>query len=164
MNVMRIKTYVTEDFTNYKRPSMFIGCVSCDGKCCREGGFPLTTCINNDWCATNTVNVDDDELIRLYMSNPITSAICFGLLEPFMQFEEIYEFINKLRREYGREDVVVIYTGYYEHEIEEQVNKLKELENIIIKFGRFLPNQEHHFDEVLGVELASPNQYAKRIG
>ena len=35
--------------------------------------------------------------------------------------------------------------------------------NIIIKFGRFIPNREPHFDEVLGVNLASNNQYAKRI-
>ena len=41
--------------------------------------------------------------------------------------------------------------------------KLKQYDNIIIKFGRFIPNQEKHYDEVLGVELASPNQYARRI-
>jgi hypothetical protein len=35
--------------------------------------------------------------------------------------------------------------------------------NIIIKFGRFVPNKPHHIDEVLGIELASDNQYAKRI-
>ena len=27
----------------------------------------------------------------------------------------------------------------------------------------FVPNQEKHYDEVLDVELASPNQYARRI-
>jgi len=32
--------------------------------------------------------------------------------------------------------------------------------NIIIKFGRFIPDQKSHMDETLGVELASPNQYA----
>ena len=35
--------------------------------------------------------------------------------------------------------------------------------NIIIKYGRFIPHQEKHFDEILGVYLASDNQYGKRI-
>lgn len=161
---MHIKTYVTEDFTNYKNPSMFIGCVSCDGKCCREGGFPLSTCINNDWCVTNAVDVYDEELIRLYMSNPITKSIVFGLLEPFMQYEEIYGFVKKLREEFGCSDDVVIYTGYYEEEVADKVSEIAKLGNIVIKFGRFVPGKEHHFDEVLGVELASPNQYAKKVG
>ena len=32
---------------------------------------------------------------------------------------------------------------------------------VIVKFGRFRPNQEKHYDEVLGVYLISDNQYAK---
>ena len=35
--------------------------------------------------------------------------------------------------------------------------------NIIVKFGRFIPDQESHYDEVLGVNLASNNQYAKKL-
>jgi hypothetical protein len=40
---------------------------------------------------------------------------------------------------------------------------LCQFSNIIIKFGRFRPGQEPHYDEVLGVKLASDNQYAKRV-
>jgi hypothetical protein len=36
-------------------------------------------------------------------------------------------------------------------------------DNIIVKFGRFIPDDEKRFDEVLGVELASHNQYAEVI-
>ena len=36
---MRVKTVVDEDFTNYKKPSMFIGTISCGGKCCIEAGM-----------------------------------------------------------------------------------------------------------------------------
>jgi hypothetical protein len=43
------------------------------------------------------------------------------------------------------------------------LEEFKQFKNIIIKFGRFVPNQEKHYDEVLGIELASPNQYARRI-
>ena len=62
---------------------------------------------------------------------------------------------------YYTPDDIVIYTGYTEEEIKDKVKWLSLYENIIIKFGRFVPNAEKHFDEVLGVELASPNQYAK---
>lgn len=159
---MRVRTIVTEDFTNYKEPAMFIGCIKCDGKCCREGSFPLSTCINNDWKDTDIIDMDDNEIIRLYMSNPITHAIVFGLLEPFLQFEEVYAFVKLLRKQYGIEDTVIIYTGYKEREIGRMAKSLFDLGNVIIKFGRFVPNAEHHFDATLGVELASPNQYAKR--
>jgi hypothetical protein len=29
--------------------------------------------------------------------------------------------------------------------------------DLIIKYGRFIPNKPHRFDEILGVELASDN-------
>ena len=41
--------------------------------------------------------------------------------------------------------------------------RLKELKNVIIKFGRYIPGQEKVFDEILGIYLASSNQYAKHI-
>lgn len=41
---MRVKTVVDEDFTNYKKPAMFIGTISCGGKCCIEAGIPLSVC------------------------------------------------------------------------------------------------------------------------
>ena len=36
-------------------------------------------------------------------------------------------------------------------------------ENIIIKYGRFIPDQQPHYDEILGVNLASSNQGAEKI-
>lgn len=61
------------------------------------------------------------------------------------------------------QDDIVIYTGYCKEEITEYIGKLKIFPNIIIKFGRFIPNQEKHYDEVLGIYLAFDNQYAERI-
>jgi hypothetical protein len=43
------------------------------------------------------------------------------------------------------------------------VEDLTRFDNIIVKFGRYIPDNKPHFDEVLGVNLASPNQYAKKI-
>jgi hypothetical protein len=91
-----------------------------------------------------------------------------GGLEPFDSPIVLPYFIEMIRE--ATSDDIVIYTGYIEEELEygfdtlkEAYNKIKKIPNIIIKFGRFIPNQEKHYDEVLGVELASPNQYARRI-
>lgn len=158
---MRVKTVVEEDFTNYKIPSMFIGTVSCDGKCCKEAGIPLSVCQNDGWRSCKVINIANFELISRYLRNPITSAIVIGGLEPFEQFHEMRDFIRDFR-DYS-EDMIVIYTGYYRHEILEQVEALSKYGNIIIKFGRFVPDCGKKYDEVLGVTLASDNQYAERI-
>ena len=41
---------------------------------------------------------------------------------------------------------------------------LQEYGNIIIKYGRYIMGEELHYDEVLGVNLASSNQYAEWVG
>ena len=68
----------------------------------------------------------------------------------------MFEIIDMIR--HLCEDDIVIYTGYNKEEIIDKVNLLKNFKNIIIKYGRFIPNQEKHYDEILGVELASTNQ------
>jgi len=60
-------------------------------------------------------------------------------------------------------DPIIIYTGYREEEAATYVNALKQFSNILVKFGRFVPDQPHHIDELLGVELANPEQYCKKI-
>lgn len=160
---MTIKTIVDEDFVNYKVPAMYIGTAYCNGKCCREAGIPLSVCQNDEWRRTATIAMADDTIIKRYLGNDITSAICFAGLEPFEQFEEMFNLISKLRTEYHCDDTVVIYTGYNKSEIILQVEALRTFKNIVIKFGRFVPNQESHYDETLDVTLASPNQYAEYI-
>lgn len=160
---MRVKTIVDEDFVNYKKPSMFIGTVSCNGKCCIEAGIPLSVCQNDGWRSCAPTKVNTRELCERYLKNPITKAIVFGGLEPFEQFGEMAWVIKVLRNSYRCNDDIVIYTGFYPDEIEDQVKCLSKFDNIIIKFGRFVPNRPHRIDEVLGVELASDNQYAIKI-
>jgi hypothetical protein len=65
-------------------------------------------------------------------------------------------------RQHSQDDVV-IYTGYTWDEIHEQVEFLRGYKNIVVKFGRYKPGQESHMDDVLGVKLASDNQYAIRL-
>ena len=93
----------------------------------------------------------------------VTEAVIFGGLEPFEQFNEMEEVIHDLRLVFRCNDDVVIYTGYYPEEIKEQLKTLSAYKNIIVKFGRFVQNSTGRFDDVLGVTLASDNQYAERI-
>lgn len=160
---MRVKTIVDEDFTNYKKPSMFIGTISCGGKCCIEVGIPLSVCQNDGWRSCAPIEIGDYDLCKRYLDNDITKAVVLGGLEPFEQFVEMEEFIHALRIVYGCLDDVVIYTGYYPHEIEKELRALSSYKNIIVKFGRFVPDDEARYDEILGVTLSSSNQYAERI-
>ena len=161
---MRVKTIVDEDFVNYKKPSMFIGTISCGGKCCTEAGIPLSVCQNDGWRSCAPVVVSDRQICMRYLANPLTSAIVIGGLEPFEQARELHRLIGMLRDIFGCDDDIVIYTGYTQEEISEEVTYLAEYyKNIVIKFGRFHPNQEPHYDDVLGVNLVSKNQYAVRI-
>ena len=158
---MWIKGITDEDFVNYKVPSMFIATATCDFKCDRDCGRAV--CQNAELAQADPIRTDDDYLIRRYLKNSISKAVVFGGLEPFDQWQELFQFIQKLRMQYGCVDPVVIYTGYREDEIDGQLRFLMSLPNIIVKFGRFIPDQEPHMDETLGVKLASDNQYARQI-
>jgi len=159
---MWVKTVQDEDFVNYKKPSMFISTIKCSFKCDRECGMKV--CQNSELANFEDIFIDDKKLIERYLSNPITTSIVIGGLEPFDTFEDIFKFISLLRKTYKVDDDIVIYTGYYKNEIETKLFRLSStFHNIIIKYGRFRPNNEKHYDEVLGIKLISDNQYAERI-
>ena len=63
----------------------------------------------------------------------------------------------------GGKDQNACYTGYNKEEILDKLDIIKSYQNIIIKYGRYIPGQKKHFDSELGVYLASDNQYAERI-
>lgn len=156
---MRIKGLKDEDFVNYKKPSMFIGFPSCSWKCEKECGKKV--CQNGTLATSSDITIEAKSIVNRYINNPITSSIVCGGLEPFDAWDDLYRLIVYMR--VSTQDDIVIYTGYYKEEIEEYINELKTFRNIIIKFGRYIPNQEKHYDEVLGVYLASNNQYAEKI-
>ena len=158
---MTIKGLVDEDFVNYKLPSMFISTPTCSFKCEKES--EVCCCQNSNLAKQESRFVDDAIIIKRYLNNDITKAIVFGGLEPFDNFEELYNFIRVLRQKYHCDDSVVIYTGYNKKEILFMLEMLKPLKSIIVKYGRFIPNQEKKYDEILGVYLASPNQYAEEL-
>jgi organic radical activating enzyme len=157
---MRVKGILDEDFVNYKLPSMFISTSTCSFKCDRESGE--SCCQNSSLAQAQAFDVEDDNIISRYLQNHITKAIVFGGLEPFDQFDELTHFVSALRAAGCRDDVV-IYTGYNKQEISQEVWVLSAFPNVIVKFGRYIPNSQPRLDGVLGVMLASKNQYAEKI-
>ena len=153
---MILKGLIDEDFANYKVPSMFLAFPSCTWKCEKECG--VKCCQNSELAREPDIEVDDNFIIERYINNPISKAIVCGGLEPLDSWLFLKEFLRKLRTK--TDDIVVIYTGYKEEEIKEIIDDLRLIGNIVLKVGRYRQNDTSHYDKVLGVELASNNQYA----
>lgn len=159
---MNLKGIKDEDFINYKKPSMFLIFPTCTFKCDYENGCNM--CQNSSLAHEPTIDISANKIVERYLENPITKAIVFGGLEPFDSETELLHLVRTIRAN-CIEDDIVIYTGYTEEELKDNsyYRAISQHSNIIVKFGRFRPNQEPHFDEVLGVKLASDNQYAKKV-
>lgn len=156
---MKIKGLVDEDFVNYKKPSMYIAFPRCSFKCDKECGRQV--CQNSALANEKNIDIALDKIIDRYITNPITKALVCGGLEPFDSWEDLQCLILNFR--YYSNDDIVIYTGYYEEEIEEEkMDWLMAYGPIIIKYGRFIPNDKEYFNDELGVKLASRNQYTVR--
>lgn len=157
---MIVRNIVQEDFVNYKKPSIFISFPYCTFKCNKEACKEV--CQNYQLIKEKGIDVSYERIVEMYLKNPITSAIVFGGLEPFDTYEDLKNLITEFRK-YTNDDIV-IYTGYNEDEVKNKTALLsKNFANIIVKFGRFMPNTTQHFDEILGVKLFGDNQYAKKI-
>ena len=155
---MKIRGIIEEDFINYKKPSMVVITPYCSFKCEKEYGCSI--CHNSDVVKLPIIDISDEEIIERYKHNPISEAIVFCGLEPF-DSNDIESLINSFRNSFP--DDIVIYTGYTKEECIERFNWVYKYHNIIIKYGRFIPNSSHCYDKILGVELASENQYAEKI-
>lgn len=161
---MLVKGIVDEDFVNYKEISMFVVCHSCSFKCDKLSGKQV--CQNSTLVNSPDIEISVERLADRYLNNPISNAVVFGGLEPFEDIDNVVKFISLIRSK-GNTDDVVIYTGYTEEEIvnffRNHYFALRKLSNVIVKYGRFIPNYKPHYDEILGVNLASDNQYAIKI-
>lgn len=156
---MKLRGLSDEDFLQYQKPAMFVIFPYCSFKCDKENGSQV--CQNWALSQATLVEITAQQLVQRYLENSITEAVVCGGLEPLDSFEDVLSLIKELRRYCNHP--VVIYTGYREEEVVEKIEALQKFDNIIVKFGRFKPNQKPHFDSVLGVSLASNNQYAKKI-
>lgn len=156
---MKIKNLIEEDFTNYKVCSMFIGFPTCTFKCEKDCGKCL--CQNSSLTQAPTINVSVESIVNRYISNPLSKAIVCGGLEPFDSYEDLKELLINYREK--TDDDFVIYTGYTQEELKTEINELSNFKNVIVKFGRFIPDQASHYDDILGVNLASDNQYGVKL-
>lgn len=150
---MKLKGLNEYDICNYSQPAMFLIFPYCTFKCDIECGRPI--CQNSALAREPVIEIDTIKLIHRYLENPLTHAVVCGGLEPFDSKEELYTFISLFRG--FSKDPVIIYTGYTEEELTAEIMTIQKFDNIIIKFGRFIPDALHIFDTVLGVELASNN-------
>ncbi len=153
---MLIKGILDYDGVNYKEPCLTVLFPHCSFKCDKDNGCQI--CQN--WALRLEDNYDlTYEEIVSYFDNPLTKAFCFQGLEPLDSWEDLISLVAFIRERYN--NTIVIYTGYNKEEKQQEAALLKEYGNIIIKWGRYLLNSESRFDDVLGVELASSNQYAE---
>lgn len=160
---IRLKGIIYEDFVNYKKPCLTLEMPFCSFKCDKECGEQW--CQNHSLINTDIHEIDITVLVCFYLTNKITEAVCFQGLEPFDSYDEMLEFIKELTAHECNDDIV-IYTGYNRNEIDE--SRLEELKtaaagDVIIKWGRFIPHREPIFDTILGVTLASDNQYGEKL-
>lgn len=153
---MLIKYIIDEDFVNYKKTCMTIGFPFCNFKCGKE------LCQNSPIVKMKNIEISYEAIVKRYLNNNITSAIVMQGMEPFDSWIDLYNLIKEFRKYI--DDDIIIFTGFDADEIFEYTQQLaKDYKNIIIKYGRYLRDQTPHYDEVLGVNLASDNQYAERI-
>ena len=175
---MKLAFVIAEDFINYKKTSMTIGFPYCSMKCNIDQGREV--CQNTSLCGRSPLDLTVDTICERYKDNDISQAIVFQGMEPFDSPFDLISIIDAFRTKYEIEDDIVIYTGYTEDEcngifntdkypdvnfskVQAAYNQIKNFKNIIVKFGRYIPGDQSHFDEVLGVNLASSNQYAKVV-
>ena len=156
---MKLKGINDYDICNYKKPAMFLIFPYCSFKCDKECG--VNVCQNSALAREPVIEIRVADIVHRYLDNPLTHAVVCGGLEPFDSAQDLILFITYFRMH--SKDPIIIYTGYKEEELTEQIKFLQNFDNIIVKFGRFIPNSPHIYDAILGVELASNNQYAKHI-
>ena len=156
---MKLKGINDYDICNYKKPAMFLIFPHCSFKCDKECG--VNVCQNSALAREPVIEMRVADIVHRYLDSPLTHAVVCGGLEPFDSAQDLTLFITYFRMH--SKDPIIIYTGYKEEELTEQIKFLQNFDNIIVKFGRFIPNSPHIYDAILGVELASDNQYAKRI-
>lgn len=158
---MILKGLIDTDSINYKKICMVLEFPICKGfKCDKECGQQV--CQNSALATAPNIEVNPMDLYKRYNSNPITRAVICQGLEPLDSKEDLWLFISGFRLYCSKEDDIIVYTGYNESEIKDKrIWNMFQKYNVIVKFGRYIPNQTPHYDEVLGVYLASDNQYAK---
>lgn len=159
---MKIIDVIETDLVNYKNPCMTVMFPYCDYKCNKDAG--KIVCQNYQLKDCDLINISSDEIVSRYTANPMSEALVMQGLEPLLSFDDIIKLVEKFTQ--ATSDDIVIYTGYNKDEVKDKIAELCSIistNKLIIKFGRYIPDRQARFDEVLGVTLASDNQYAQIV-
>lgn len=162
-HTIEVKGIIWEDLVNYKKISTTLMMPKCDFKCDKMNGTQV--CQNWGLAAAPSQTVVIEDFMERYLNNPLTEAIVLQGLEPLDSLVDVYIVAAALSVKKCTDDLV-IYSGYNKAEIPSYlldpiVSSLPG--HLIIKWGRYFPNQEPHYDPVLGIYLASDNQYGEII-
>lgn len=160
---IELKGIVWEDMVNYKKICTTLMFPHCDFKCDKEFGTQI--CQNGGLAAAPSQRHDINDIMCTFAHVYLSEAIVLQGLEPLDDPLDVLTVAAALREWKFNVDLV-IYTGYNKSEISQDF--LDQLiattpGRLIIKWGRYVPNQQPHYDPVLGVNLASDNQYAEVI-
>lgn len=154
---------IAQDFVNNGLGSTFLieSGISCTFKCDKE--CKQSVCQNSPLTNASIIELSIDRVIEMYNSQNISHSITFQGLEPLDNLKQHLWFIYYFRK--ISNDPIILWTGYDESECEALIYLIKKMNwiNIIIKYGRYIPNRNKIYDEILGVWLSSDNQYAKEI-
>lgn len=145
----------------YKKPSLLVPSgISCTWKC--EG------CINKKhYKDYSMITTTIENVLDQYKKNKIAQSIVFAGLEPFDNIIVLEKFIHYFRK--FSSDTIIIYTGYEYLDLFKQLHladffqNLMKYNSIIIKFGRYIKNRKPIYNDCLGINLASDNQYTLKI-
>lgn len=160
---IEVKGIIWEDIVNYKKIGTTLMMPKCSFKCDKENGVQL--CQNKELAAAPSQPIHVNAFMRNYKSNTLTEAIILQGLEPLDSPVDVLTVAAALS-DFRIKDDLVIYTGYYPKESPSYI--IPEIARIIpgdliVKWGRYIPNQTPHYDSILGVYLASDNQYGEII-
>ena len=158
---MKLKGIIDYDCTNYKEPVLTLEFPHCDFKCDKLNGCQV--CQNSSLAKEPTIEISLKTIWELYKQNPLTKGFCLQGLEPLDSVDDVLNFIKYIRGNNFCNDPIIIYTGYNKEEVTKFIHQITDFDNIIIKWGRFIKGQNLHYDRILGVNLASNNQYAEKI-
>ena len=79
---MKIKGLQDEDFTNYKKTSMFIGTSVCDWKCCNEQCLDKSICQNSSLANKKKKNRSVYKVFRRNINNRVFDAFAVSGFDP----------------------------------------------------------------------------------
>lgn len=156
-------TEITDNDTRfYKKPSLYVATAKCSFKCDRECGEPI--CSEYSKAGVRGIHYTPKQILNKYISSLHAEALVFGGMEPFDSAIDLYLCIKEFRAAYQNVPII-IWSGYTPDELNELgfLTPLLQFPNIIIKFGRYVPDDKPHYDQLLGVRLASRNQRAYKL-